>query len=203
MKQGEQNQFYAIKIVEPKDGARLEREASNLRDLAGTLLSTRTRSHFLCPETTQCPGVPKLVAFEATSDRSCLVTTPAGKPVTALILENGFLALKDCFRYGRELIHLLETIHNAGFIHCDVHPGNFVVNDSGRVVLIDWELAQRQRSSAPLTTLCGVGPYLYISFCIDALEIHSHPTLQLRTSRTPFCSPSERENPTHSPHEMI
>ena len=39
----------------------------------------------------------------------------------------------------------LAHVHDKGWIHCDVKPENFLVNDEGEVKLIDFALAQRQR----------------------------------------------------------
>lgn len=101
-------------------------------------------------------GVPVYITHEATNQRYRLVTKPAGEPLTARMLEDGFLPLETCFEYGLKLLTVLKEVHMAGVIHCDVHPGNLVVVGD-QLLLVDWELSQRVQDVTPVSHLVGVG----------------------------------------------
>jgi serine/threonine protein kinase len=46
-----------------------------------------------------------------------------------------------------KLTHGLHYMHEKGWIHCDVKPDNFLVNDDGDVKLIDFTISQRPKRS--------------------------------------------------------
>lgn len=43
--------------------------------------------------------------------------------------------------------HGLHYLHERGWVHCDVKPDNFLVDDNGNVKLIDFSIAQRSKRS--------------------------------------------------------
>jgi serine/threonine protein kinase len=43
---------------------------------------------------------------------------------------------------GRQLSAALEAVHEAGVVHCDVKPANLMIADNGRLVLIDFGIAE-------------------------------------------------------------
>jgi serine/threonine protein kinase len=43
---------------------------------------------------------------------------------------------------GLQLSAALEAVHEAGVVHCDVKPANLMISDTGRLVLIDFGVAE-------------------------------------------------------------
>jgi serine/threonine protein kinase len=43
---------------------------------------------------------------------------------------------------GQQLSAALESVHEAGVVHCDVKPANLMIADHGRLVLIDFGIAE-------------------------------------------------------------
>lgn len=41
----------------------------------------------------------------------------------------------------------LSHLHQKGWIHCDVKPDNFLINDEGKIKLIDFSIAQQPKSA--------------------------------------------------------
>jgi serine/threonine protein kinase len=51
---------------------------------------------------------------------------------------------------AQRLVRIVEQVHAGGFAHGDVHPGNFLVDDTGEVTLIDFEMARPAPENAPV-----------------------------------------------------
>jgi len=62
-----------------------------------------------------------------------------------------FFSLEEVVSIGDRVISTLRHIHNRGFVHRDVQPGNIVFDRfQERVLLIDYAVAQRYRSATTL-----------------------------------------------------
>ena len=91
--------------------------------------------------------------------------TQAAAPFLVMELFSA-LNLKQVLREGPEPIayladkiinhatHALHYLHEKGWIHCDVKPDNFLVDDDGNVKMIDFAIAQRPKRS--LLSFLGV-----------------------------------------------
>lgn len=91
--------------------------------------------------------------------------TQAAAPMLVMELFSA-LNLKQVLREGPEPIayladkivnhatHALHYLHEKGWIHCDVKPDNFLVDDDGNVKMIDFAIAQRPKRS--LLSFLGV-----------------------------------------------
>ena len=108
------------------------------------------------------PCVPTLVAHTAVAP-ACLVLMPLGEPLAASLPDDGFMSLPACMKAGQAILACLAQVHNAGFLHGDVHPGN-VIRVESQYYLIDWENAQRISALTPRSKLMGIPAYLTDDF---------------------------------------
>lgn len=96
---------------------------------------------------TEIGGHPNVIALDE------LIHLPDGRP--ALVLEycpgsvadtlhgDGRMELGNALALGVKLAGALETVHAAGYIHCDVRPANLLVRRSGEPVLAGFDEAMR------------------------------------------------------------
>ncbi len=71
--------------------------------------------------------------------------------------------LHRCVGWARDVARSLQTIHDEGRVHRDVKPANLVVDEDGKIWLIDFGLAERAHgdSDDPLRFhLAGTVPYM-------------------------------------------
>ena len=61
----------------------------------------------------------------------------------------------DPFKAGAiiELAHVLQFIHNHGFVHCDVKPANVLFRRDDSLVLTDFGIAKKNLISPHFTCL--------------------------------------------------
>jgi eukaryotic-like serine/threonine-protein kinase len=67
---------------------------------------------------------------------------------------------EDVVEIGVKLCDALHALHVRGIVHGDIKPGNVMLEDSGRVVLVDLGAAQRFRDSAVSSIMLGTPQYL-------------------------------------------
>jgi eukaryotic-like serine/threonine-protein kinase len=71
------------------------------------------------------------------------------------------LALEEALVYLKALCAALGYAHSNGVIHCDVKPGNVMIDRSGTIYLTDFGIARHAEST--LTTMGGAGTPAYMA----------------------------------------
>jgi serine/threonine protein kinase len=65
----------------------------------------------------------------------------AGKTLHQLIAKND-LPLRDTLKYSIQIADALARAHSAGIVHRDLKPANIIIDEDGRVKLLDFGLAK-------------------------------------------------------------
>lgn len=73
----------------------------------------------------------------------------AGKTLDELVPSQG-LRPNTALKYGVQIADALAAAHRAGLMHRDLKPGNVMVDDEGRVKVLDFGLAKRVEVDKPL-----------------------------------------------------
>ena len=85
-----------------------------------------------------------------------------GSTLGAVLAKAKSLALPQAVHITAEVMAALDKVHEAGMVHRDVKPGNIIIDDDGRAVLMDFGLARREQD-ARLTadhTVLGTPQYM-------------------------------------------
>ena len=121
----------AIKIEERKKSrTTLEREAFILYYLKG-------------------PGLPDVISFGKTKKYNILIQTLLGRSLYEIYNNcDKKFSIKDVCMIGIQILERLEYIHSKNYIHRDIKPHNFLVNqkNEGLIYIIDFGLAKKYRS---------------------------------------------------------
>ena len=90
------------------------------------------------------PNVVRVFGFFEEGGMPCLVMAyVAGETLYEQLRMKGPLAEEEAIQIFRKLGAALHEVHQAGILHCDVHPGNVILQSSGEPVLIDFGSAKR------------------------------------------------------------
>ena len=65
-----------------------------------------------------------------------------GKTLHQLIGQNDHLPLSDVLKYSIQVADALARAHSAGIVHRDLKPANLIIDEDGRVKLLDFGLAK-------------------------------------------------------------
>ncbi len=86
-----------------------------------------------------------------------------GRPLGAVLQEEGTLSAREAARVGLEVLGALEAAHAAGILHRDVKPDNVLLGRHDRVVLTDFGIAQIEGETNLTDTGGFVGSPEYIA----------------------------------------
>jgi serine/threonine protein kinase len=134
---------YVLKVL--KRDKRKDRE-----ELAGL------RNEYECGKSLKHAHIIRILDFNSQGETVYLVMEYFEHPNLKLLLREGpqrvaHLALKIIEQSAEALYYM----HNAGWIHRDVKPDNFLVSDEGEVRLIDFAISIKQKSG--LSSLFSFG----------------------------------------------
>ncbi|MGB3532472.1 MAG: protein kinase [Microcoleaceae cyanobacterium] len=101
------------------------------------------------------PNVVQVIEFFQAAGIPCLVMAYInGETLNQRIREQGPLSEAEAVEHFRTLAAALQTVHKIGMIHCDIHPGNIMLQrQSNKPVLIDFGSAKLlQPTTVTITT---------------------------------------------------
>jgi serine/threonine protein kinase len=86
----------------------------------------------------------------------------SGRTLADTLSSDGPLPLAEVTRIGLLLLDVLQEVHRAGLVHCDVKPANIHLCDDGRVVLTDFGIARAvdDQTTMPSGGLAGSPAYM-------------------------------------------
>lgn len=93
-------------------------------------------------------GLPIILDYYETDDEAILIKEfKEGQPINsvfkALNSKQKTELLKEVFP---QIVAILNNIHEIGIIHCDLKPGNILIDDSNSISIIDFGLAINQNN---------------------------------------------------------
>jgi serine/threonine protein kinase len=139
------DQFFALKLRRSEFGALSNDFLEEARHLA--------RVHH--------PNVVRVYGAANVDGRAGLWTELVnGQSLESLLASHPNLPTHDAVEIGSKLCDALAALHTRGIVHGDIKPSNVMLEDSGRVVLMDFGAAQQFRTVAPNAVMVGTLPYL-------------------------------------------
>jgi serine/threonine protein kinase len=91
------------------------------------------------------PGIPRVYdTFEENNTVYIVMEFLEGKPLSRLLEERGgVMEEAEAVGYILQAAEALEAVHQAGYLHRDIKPDNIFVCKDGRVVLVDFTVAEK------------------------------------------------------------
>lgn len=112
------------------------------------------------------PYVPKFLGAGNMATRPYIaMERVGGRPLEDLIKEGKEFTIDDVVRIGADLAQAVQSLHSQDAIHLDIKPENILIDDKGKLTLIDFGLSHHARYPDLLAEEMrkGVGSAPYIS----------------------------------------
>jgi hypothetical protein len=103
-------------------------------------------------------GIIPLKEVEPDADPPYFVMTFAENGSLAQKLDAGPLPLKEAVRYFRHIAEALAFVHAKGIRHCDLKPGNILLNQHGQPLIADFGQAHVSDDAVP-----SLGTFFYMA----------------------------------------
>ena len=131
-----ENERQKISIVVDSDGIKyLKREISDdKREVYKTILSV---DH---------PGIPKIFYVDFTDKTTVIEEYIEGDTLSDYIEKKGKISKKKVKYIALKVLSAIEALHKKSVIHRDIKPDNILINESGNVWLVDFEIARIYRN---------------------------------------------------------
>jgi predicted Ser/Thr protein kinase len=86
-----------------------------------------------------------------------------GQALSARLANDGRLGHTETMSIVAQAALALHAAHEAGIVHCDVKPGNLLVDADGRVVLVDFGIARFRDAAYDIAAGARVGTARYMA----------------------------------------
>ena len=89
-------------------------------------------------------GIPKVYTLGIKANSYVLVTEYIGPNIQSMLEYcNNKFSQYTVFKLAEQMLNLIQSVHQAGFIHCDIKPENFVIDKNNVLHLIDFGFSKR------------------------------------------------------------
>jgi len=112
------------------------------------------------------PFVPQFLGAGNMATRPYIaMARVAGQPLEDLIKEGKIFTIDEVVRIAADLAQAVQSLHSQDAIHLDIKPDNILIDDTGKLTLIDFGLSHHARYPDLLAEEMrkGVGSAPYIS----------------------------------------
>nr|XP_004662518.2 sperm motility kinase Z-like [Jaculus jaculus] len=106
------------------------------------------------------PNTVALFHVVDTKDTTYLVLELCQQELLAHISRKGCLQEDEARGIFRQILDAISYCHSRGIVHQDIKPDNIMVDDGGKVTVIDFGLATRFLPGEMLTKYCGAYKYM-------------------------------------------
>ena len=91
------------------------------------------------------PNIPSIIKVEFNCDTIITEEYIEGKSLSTLMEENSVFTKKQIKSIVNQLISAMSKLHESKIIHRDIKPDNIIMNESGHIWLIDYNIARIYR----------------------------------------------------------
>ena len=108
----------------------------------------------------RCVNLPEVLDVIPVDDGQIVLEEYISGMTVAQIMEMNRYQKQGARHIMMAICHALSVLHTRGLVHRDLKPENIMVSDSGRIVLIDFNVSRQMSDSSRDTVIMGTVGYV-------------------------------------------
>lgn len=135
--------YESVQVIKQTDDAIIERVLNTLENKEYLKISYHSdkRRIFEALSKINSVNIPSIKEIFWTDDTIVIEELIQGNTLNSSLEKKNF-SKREIYNIASQLIDAMEVLHSVGIVHRDIKPGNIIVTDSLRVVLIDYGIAK-------------------------------------------------------------
>lgn len=124
-----------INIIQIRNKVLVLKESKSFKSIETQMLRNEAKA---LTKLRDCKYIPQIVYYKFDKDTNCLVTKYIDSNNLAYINKSIKLKITEKILIFIKILDIVEEIHKNNIIHCDLKPGNIVIDKENNIYIVDF-----------------------------------------------------------------
>lgn len=133
-----ENENIIISIIQIKNKLYFLKESKSFKNIDAQLLRNEAKA---LTKLRNCKYIPRIIYYKFDKNKNCLVTKFINGSNLAYLNKSTNLQIKEKILIFLNILDVVEEIQKFNIIHCDLKPGNIIIDKQNNVYIVDFGIS--------------------------------------------------------------